>query len=131
MVRIGLVRPLTVRPVFGVCASSRSRPVPPAFALARFGGAGRFALARFGGAGRFGEALALRFGAAARFGLAARFGEAFALVRFGAALARLRPGAAFSVDLRVLLRAPRVVPRAAARRFAADFRADGLFFFRP
>jgi hypothetical protein len=130
MVRIGLVRPLTVRPVFGVCASSRSRPVPPAFALARFGGAGRFALARFGGAGRFGEALALRFGAAARFGLAARFGEAFALVRFRAAVARLRPGAAF-VALRVLLRALRVVPRAAARRFAADFRADGLFFFRP
>jgi len=26
----GLVRPLTVRPAFGVCASSRSRPVPPA-----------------------------------------------------------------------------------------------------
>jgi hypothetical protein len=34
LVGIGLVRPLTVRPLSGVCASSLSRPVPPAVSFA-------------------------------------------------------------------------------------------------
>jgi len=50
-VGIGLVRPLTVRPASGVCASSLSRPVPPALGLTVFD-RGRLAVFFFTFAGR-------------------------------------------------------------------------------
>jgi hypothetical protein len=87
IVRIGFVRPLTVRPVSGVCARSRSRPVPPTFAaFDRFGEAG----ALFAFVDRFGEAGAA-FPVVDRF----REGSAFALPRFAETLCALdRFGAA-------------------------------------
>jgi hypothetical protein len=71
MVRIGLVRPRTVRPVSGVCAKSRSRPVPPARRAAR---AGAFFVAAF-----FLEAA--RVLAAGRFFAAGRLPDGFAVFR--------------------------------------------------
>jgi len=81
-VGIGFVRPRTVLPAAGVCASVSSRPVPPAFVRA-------FARPRFGGVG-FADPLRLDFLVDfAVFALALRFGaDAFFL------------GAAFLPDLR-------------------------------
>jgi hypothetical protein len=88
-VGIGLVRPVTLRPVAGVCASVDSRPVPPR----RFFGEPFFAAAR--DAALFGrlalEAVDRRFGADALLDLAAGFFVRFVIGRFFCAFA-LRAG---------------------------------------
>ncbi len=89
LVGIGLVRPVTLRPVAGVCASVDSRPVPPR----RFFREPVFAAAR--GAALFGrlalEAVDRRFGADALLDLAAGFFVRFFVARFFCAFA-LRAG---------------------------------------